>query len=547
VRHILSAAILLSLLLPVGAAESEAPVVIFQDVTEAAGLFFQHTFGDEEMSSILEATGSGCLFFDADGDGRLDLYAVNGRFLEGISAPEARDQTEGATNHLFHNQGDGTFVDVSAATGTDDDGYGMGAVAADVDADGDSDLYVTNYGANRLLLNDGTGRFEPSDAAADTLWGAGAVWFDMEGDGDVDLYVGNYLDFDPDYRLYYAADRFPGPLAYPGQPDVLYRNDDGHLVDITAAAGLSAHAGRAMGVTAADVDEDGHTDLFVANDAMANFLFHNGGDGTFVDMALVAGVAFAGNGDASSSMGGDFGDVDGDGDLDLFVPDMAFNNLYLNGGDGYFTDHTAVLGIAEASGQFIGWHGALFDADNDADLDLFVANGSAHYVDHTQQATLLANTRQDGRQRYVDIGGVAGDYFYRRSVSRGAAIADWDADGDLDLFVLHLDQPSVLLRNDGQGGHWLRIKLRGTNPLSEGIGARVRVHAGSMVQVRERMTASGYLGSREPTMHFGLGQLSRVDSVVVIWPGGQRQRLDGQRHDLASNQTITIVQEQAGP
>ena len=539
-RRFLFAAILLGIL-PAFQVAAEGSV-IYTDVTQDAGVAFHHTFGDDEMNSILEATGSGCLFFDADGDGHLDLYAVNGRYLDGISDPAARELTAGATNHLFRNQADGTFTDISVIAGAADEGYGMGAVAADVDGDGDSDLYVTNYGPNRLLLNeglagDGQARFSPSAEAADTLWGVGAVWFDMEGDGDVDLYVGNYLDFDPDYRLYYAADRFPGPLAYPGQQDVLYRNDgQGNFTDISAEAGITGHVGRAMGVAAADVDDDGHTDLFIANDAMANFLFHNEADGTFTDQALAAGVAFAGNGDASSSMGGDFGDVDGDGDLDLFVPDMAFNNFYLNGGDGFFTDHTAVLGIAEASGQFIGWHGALFDADNDADLDLFVANGSAHYVDHTQQATLLGNSSLKGRRRFVDLGGEAGDYFYRRSVSRGAAVADWDADGDLDLFVLHLDQPSVLLRNDGQTGHWLRIALQGRDPQSDGIGARVRVCVGDREQVVERTAGSGYLGAAEPFLHFGLGEATVVDSIVVRWPDGRLQRLN----DIAADQVVTI-------
>ena len=307
-----------------GAAQT-ADAVVFTDVTEHAGVAFTHSFGDDDMSSILEATGSGCLFFDYDADGLVDLYAVNGRYLPGISEPEEAPDLE-LTNHLFRNIDGARFADVTVAAAVGDTGYGMACIAGDYDNDGATDLYVTNYGANALYHNDGKGAFADVTAVAgvgDTLWGVGTTFLDYDNDGDLDLFVGNYLEFDPEYRLYYAADKFPGPLSYPGQPDVLYRNNgEGSFTIVSAAAGV-LNDGRAMGVVAADYDLDGHIDLFVANDAMGNYLYHNRGDGTFEDVALYSGVAFSASGDKSSSMGGDFGDFDNDGDFDLLVPDMA--------------------------------------------------------------------------------------------------------------------------------------------------------------------------------------------------------------------------------
>ncbi len=532
---------ILILLLGVVPAASQPPAAHFTNVTEASGIRFRHSFGDDNMSSILEATGSGCVFFDADGDGRPDLYAVSGGWLDGISEPEAEARHHTASNRLFHNRGDGTFQDVTQVSGAGDAGYGMGAVAADYDNDGSTDLYVTNYGANRLLRNSGKGDFRDVTDASGTgeaAWSAGATWLDCDLDGDLDLFVGNYLDFDPAYRLYYAADAFPGPLAYPGLTDVLYRNNgDGTFTDIAAAVGV-AREGRAMGVATADIDANGWPDLFVANDAMGNFLYRNT-RGAFEEVALVSGVAFSTNGDASSSMGADFADIDADGDADLFVPDMAYNNLYVNDGKGWFEDRTAAAGVAEVSGQYVSWHGEFLDVDNDGDRDLFVSNGSAHYVDHTQEALLLLLEPRGTSWRFGDVSGEAGPYFRRRVVARGAATADYDDDGDLDLFVLHLDQPSVLLRNDTTGQHWLRLLLRGTQANRDAIGARVRVWAGDLVQIAERTSGKGYLSQSDARLHFGLGTRARVDSVAVDWPGGGRTVLV----DVPADQTLRVTQD----
>ncbi|MBI2506115.1 MAG: CRTAC1 family protein [Candidatus Latescibacteria bacterium] len=518
-----------------------AAQTLYRDVTAEAGIHFTHSFGDEHLSSILEATGSGCLFFDYDRDGYMDLFAVNGCYLPGISDPPASGHPPVLVDHLFHNQGDGTFVDVTDRAGVGDPGYGMGCAAGDYDNDGDPDLYVTNYGPNTLYRNNGDGTFADVTAQAgvgDTLWGVGTTSFDYDLDGDLDLYVGNYLDFDPQYRLYYAADDFPGPLAYPGQPDRLYRNNgDGTFAEVSRAAGVDK-PGRAMGVVAGDYDDDGDQDLFVANDAMEHYLYRNEGKGAFVDVALEAGVAFSTNGDASSSMGGDFADFDLDGDLDLLVPDMGFNNLYEYQGKGYYQDRTADLGVAELSGQYIGWHGDFLDCDNDGDLDLFIANGDAHRLEDTQQPLLLANVPDPrGGRRFQDAGPGAGPFFTRRYVARGGAAADYDNNGDLDLFVLNIDQPSVLLRNEGTpGNHWLLLSLKGRASNRDGIGARVEVRAGDLVQIAEKNGASGYMSQNEPRLHFGLGPRDHIDLLRIRWPSGKTQEL----RDLPADQVLAI-------
>jgi enediyne biosynthesis protein E4 len=507
----------------------------FIDVTQSSGIRFHHSFGDDEMTNIIESSGSGCAFFDYDNDGWLDLYVVNCGYTPGINDEPPGTRHAGATNRLYRNRGDGTFDDVTATAGCGDPGYGFGCVAGDYDNDGDTDLYVTNRGPNVLYRNNGDATFTDvtlSAGVGDALSGIGCTMFDYDLDGFLDIYVGNYLEFDPEYRLYYVADEFPGPLAYMGQPDVLYRNNgDGTFTDATEAAGVD-RAGRAMGVLAADYNGDGLTDLFVANDAMENYLYRNNGDGTFTDVALEAGVAFSASGDATSSMGGDFGDYDNDGDLDLLVPDMAYNNLYLNLGNGFFEDVTAGVGLAEASGQYVSWAGDFADFDNDGYLDILVSNGDAHRLD-TMEALLLFNVPgASGSRVFRDRSQDCGPWFRQKAVSRGMAVGDYDNDGDQDVFLVNLDQPSRLIRNDGVAGrHWLMVRLVGRKTNRDGVGARVTVRAGDLVQMAERRTASGYLSQNDGRLHFGLGDLETVDAVEVRWPSGLTSRVTGARAD----------------
>jgi hypothetical protein len=530
--------VLLSLHAAAWAKSSEIP--IFVDVTQTAGIHFQHSFGDDEMSNIVEATGSGCAFFDYNGDGHLDIYVVNGCYLDEIN--DRAHSGIRSTNHLYHNNGDGTFKNVTDTAGVGDPGYGMGCVVGDYDNDGDPDLFVTNYGRDVLYGNNGDGSFTDVTEEAgvgDTLWGVGAVFFDFDNDGHLDLYVGNYLEFDPEYRLYYAADEFPGPLAYPGQRDILYRNNgDGTFTDVTEAAGV-LNEGRGMGVLSSDYNDDGWVDLFVANDAMENYLYRNNGDGTFSEVGFESGVAFSAHGDAASSMGGDFADYDQDGDLDLLVPDMVFNAFYRNMGGGLFEDVSARIGIAEISGQYWSWGGDLFDYDNDGDLDILISNGDGHRLD-TQEELFLANTPgPEGERVFRDAGGRSGDFFRHKSVSRGMAVGDYDNDGDLDIFILNLDQPSILLRNDGGNkNNWLMIHLQGARSNRDGVGARVAVRAGDLTLVEEKKTATSYLSQNDPRLHFGLGDRERIDEVIVRWPSGVTQKLT----DIDPNRIISVAE-----
>ena len=530
---------------------------VFTDVTAESGISFHHSFGDEKMSSILETTGSGCAFFDYDNDGNLDLYVVNGCYLEGINDTESVFKNARLTNHLYRNNGDGTFTDVTEKAKVGDTGYGMGCVVGDYDNDGDADIYVTNFGRNTLYRNDGDGAFTDvteESGVGNQLWGVGATFFDSDNDGYLDLYVGNYLEFDPEYRLYYEADEFPGPLAYPGQPDVFYRNNgDGTFTDVTEKAGM-LNEGRAMGILATDYNSDGLVDIFVANDAMENYLYRNNGDGTFTNVGLEAGVAFSEFGDATASMGGDFGDFDLDGDLDLLVPDMTYNSLYRNLGNGSFEDVSAGVGLAEMSGQYWSWGGDFCDYDNDGDLDVLISNGNGHRLEGTQEELLLMNVRKaDGntsqsrarndamRHCFQDVAGESGAYFRHKSVSRGMAVADYDNDGDLDVFVLNLDQPSILLRNDGGNrNNWLMIRLIGTKSNRDALGAKVVVKTGKLSQIEEKKSETSYLSQNDPRLHFGLGSRTKADEIIITWPSGQTQRLT----NVKANQVVEIRESQ---
>ena len=532
------------LLLSAGSARS-ADGPVFTDVTGPSGIEFHHTFGDRKMSNIVEATGSGCMFFDYNNDGWMDIYAVNGCYHSVVNDTASAVKGKHPTNRLFRNDGDGTFTDATESAGVGDPGYGMACVAGDYDNDGDADMYVTNYGRNTLYRNDGDGTFTDVTEAAgvgDSLWGVGTVFLDYDNDGFLDLYVGNYLEFDPEYRLYYEADEFPGPLSYPGQEDILYRNNgDGSFTDVTKRAGVR-NRGRAMGVLSSDYNNDGHVDLFVANDAMENYLYRNNGNGTFTDVGLEAGVAFSAHGDASSSMGGDFGDFDRDGDLDLLVPDMTFNSCYRNLGKGLCKDASAELGVGELSGQYWSWGGDLFDYDNDGDLDLFICNGDGHRLD-TQEEIFMENiVTKEGAHVFRDAAGSAGVFFRHKSVSRGMAVGDYDNDGDMDVFILNLDQPSVLLRNDGGNRRsWIMVRPRGTVSNRDGLGARVTVTTGRITQVEEKKSATSYLSQNDPRLHFGLNKAGRVDMIRVRWPSGHVQ----QRRRIKAGRVVTIAEERA--
>lgn len=512
----------------------------FTDVTQEAGIDFRHRFGDDELSNIVEGTGAGAMFFDYNGDGWLDIYFCNGSWTPGVSDNRGRQYRGQLTNRLYRNNRDGTFTDVTREAGVGCESFSFGASAADFDGDGDLDLYVCNYGKNVLYRNNGDGTFtdiSEQSGLANDRWSLSAVWFDCDNDGLLDVYVVNYLEYDDGkFRAFYAAQGYPGPLSYSGQPDALYRNNgDGTFTEITKEAGVFNPDGRGMSATVADLDNDGYLDIYVANDAMENFFYRNLGNGRFENEALIRGLAFGEGGQGVSSMGPTVGDIDRDGWLDLYIPDMNYGCLMMNR-EGFFDDRTAQKQLAVICGQYTGWGGVLFDSNNNGYLDLFVSNGNAHF-EFDEEDVLL---QYDGIGKFIDVSTESGDYFDQKYVGRGTAFGDFDNDGDIDLLVVNLNDTPRLLRNDGGNRqNWLKIDARLAGSGSTAIGARVSVHAQGRVQIHDVIPVVGYLSQGDPRAHFGLGNSAQADKVDIRWPNGQRTILE----HVPANQILVVTQD----
>jgi len=515
----------------------------FEDVTEKSKIQFRHSFGEQALSSILEATGSGAVWFDYNNDGLLDLYVLSGRYIEGVT-DHSRADGKDATNHLYRNNGDGTFTDVTEQAGVAGKGFAMGVAAGDYDNDGFEDLYVTGWNSAVLYHNNGDGTFTDVTEKAGVQnhqFGVGAAWIDYDRDGKLDLFVGNYLKYDPKAkRLYYTADAFAGPLDYEGESNRLFHNNgDGTFTDVSEQAGIASPVGRAMGVTVGDFDNDGWPDIYVANDQMESYLYHNNHDGTFTNVSLEQNVAYGTNGDTPSAMGPIFADYDNDGALDLFVSDMRYHRLFRNSlQDGFFIDTTADSGIARMAGQYVGWGDAIFDFDNDGLKDLFVVNGGLHWL-IPMEDTLLRN---NGNGTFSDVSAQAGSYFKIKKVGRGACFGDFDNDGYIDAFIVALGGKGMLVRAvppaPANRYHWLTIKLIGTKSNRDGYGARIEAVAGDFKQVVENEPSSGYLSQNDPRPHFGLGTHREVDMLTVKWPSGVEQTLQ----HVAADQFLTITE-----
>ena len=520
-------------------AVSQETLPIFIDVTEEAGIVFRHSFGDFELTNILEATGAGAVFFDYNNDDHLDLYVVNGAWNHGVNDNRGRSLHGQLSNHLFRNDGDGTFTDVTEEAGVGDLGVGFGCSAADFDADGDLDLYVLNYGPNVFYRNEGNGTFTDISTAsglADPHFSLSAPWLDYDRDGDLDVYVANYLEYDEGvYRAFYPADGHPGPLSYAGQPDALYRNNgDGTFTDVTEEAGVLNPDGRGMSATAADVNNDGWLDIYVANDATENFYYENKGDGTLEERGLYLGLAMGENGQGVSSMGPSFADIDRSGLQDVFIPDMGYGTLLMNQGE-IFIDTTYASNIAPIIGQYTGWAGLVFDYDNDGYVDIFVANGNAHH-EFSEEDVFMRN---NGDGVFTDVSKESGDYFSEKYVGRGGTYGDYDNDGDLDILVVNLNSEARLLRNDGGNrNNWISVQAWLSGGTSEAIGARVTVATGELRQIQDLVPVRGYLSQVDSRLHFGVGSFTQVDSIEIRWPDGQTQRLE----DVAVNQHLRVVQ-----
>ena len=477
----------------------------FTEQTQAAGIDFRHTYGSQEKEYIVEAHGSGAGFFDYDSDGYIDLYIVNGATFA------THIDRSGPSNALYRNRGDGTFTEIATQAGVADAGWGSGITVGDVDGDGDPDLYVTNFGTNVLYRNGADGSFEDvTDAAGVAVdeYSSSAAFFDYDGDGDLDLYVANYVRLDVEATrargCNYIGDVavYCGPMGMAAGVDVLFRNDGtGRFSDMTAQTGVDrANRYYGLGVAPEDYDSDGDADVYVANDATPNVLFQNQGDGTLEDVALMSGVAYNADGNEEAGMGVDFGDYDNDGDQDLFVTNFfrESNTLYRNDGVRGFTDHTVRAGLEAPTMTSLGWGTGFLDYDNDADLDLFVANGHVYpQVDVVPTGTSYRQRNQlfrnDGDGRFKDISALAGPGLQVEKVSRGACFGDYDSDGDVDLFVVNLNDTPTLLRNDySRARHRLTVQLVGAR-ITDGTVAIVRATVGGRVQTRTVRGASSYM------------------------------------------------------
>jgi len=534
--------------------------VRFVEVTAEAGIHFVHTSGRSGRKYGVETIGSGAAFWDYDGDGRVDLFVVNGGALPGYSAAAK------VSDALYHNQGQGRFAEVAAQVGLADTSYGMGCTTGDYDNDGDPDLFVTNFGANALYRNEGAQgegwRF--ADVTGRTVlgqergWYTGCAFADYDLDGDLDLYVATYLDYsfegdllDQGGRLHRPR-RHLAPTEYPGQRDYLYRNDgEERFADVTQEAGLYTLEGRQLGAIFLDFDEDGDPDLFQADDATPNFLYRNEGGGRFAEIGLTAGVAYNRAGKPEGSMGVTVADVDGDGWQDIAVTNFQWesNTLYKNLGNGLFRDESLEAGIGASSLNRLGFGINFFDADNDGDQDLFVANG--HIDEDIERFDPQATYAQrhlfylnEGQGHFAEATERAGPGLALPGVGRGSAVADYDEDGDLDLFILNSGQPALLLRNDTPAGnHWLALRLKGTRSNRSGYGARVALHAGGWVQRAESRSTASYLSQDDPRLFFGLGDQASAELIEIRWPSGVRQEL----RQVEADRVVEVVEPQGEP
>jgi len=513
----------------------------FADVTSVLGLSFQYIASHTSRKYLLETMGSGVALFDYDNDGRLDIFLVNGAPLGDPTPKGTIPQKAGPKywNRLYHQRQDGTFEDVTEKAGLQGVGYGMGVAVGDYDNDGYEDLYVTAYGGNKLYHNNGDGTFTDVTEKAGVGgggWSTSAAWVDLDGDGLLDLVVLRYLQWD--FNDTWCGERKEGYRAY-CHPDafhpitqLVYHNDGhGHFTEISRKIGL-AEPGKGLGIALADYDGDGHIDIFIANDSMAEFLYHNKGDGTFEEVALVSGVAVDGEGHTYAGMGVDFADYNNDGKPDLVVTDLAnqMYALYRNNGDGTFTYDSYPSGIGRMTMTHSGWGIRFLDYDNDGWKDLLITQG--HDLDTIEltfpnlryrEPMLLARNTGKG---FVDVSANAGAVFHQAWVGRGLAIGDIDNDGRLDAVVTTNDGPAYILHNEtSTQNHWLTLKLVGHKSNRDAIGAEVKVVTKIGAQFATVTTASSYLSSSDKRIHFGLGAETVAETIEIHWPSGTVQTL----------------------
>jgi len=544
---------------PQSVKESPSSTDAFVDVTEKLGVSFQYKASHTSRKYLLETMGPGVALFDYDNDGRLDLFLVNGAPL---GDPTPKKTIPGKTapeywNRLYHQKPDGTFEDVTQKAGLEGFGYGMGVAVGDFDNDGFEDVYVTAYGGNRLYHNNGDGTFTDvtqKAAVAGGGWSTSAAWVDLDNDGALDLVVLRYLEWDFDdvwcgehkegFRAYCHPDFFK-----PISPLVYHNNKDGTFSEVSQKVGL-AKPGKGLGIAIADYDRDGHLDLFVANDSMAEFLYHNKGDGTFEEVGLASQVAVDIDGRTYAGMGVDFADYNNDRLPDIVVTDLANQRyaLYRNAGDGSFTYATSSAGLGQMTVSHSGWGVRLFDYDNDGWKDLLIAQG--HDLDTIEKTYPNLRYREpmllarNSSGRFTDISEGAGSVFRQPWIARGLAVGDIDNDGRLDAVVTTNDGPVHLLHNNsGNTNHWLLLKLVGHRSNRDGIGTEVSLTSASGLQFATVSTASSYLSSSDKRVHFGLGKEKVAQKIEIRWPSGIRQTLK----DVAADQILEVHEPPTPP
>jgi hypothetical protein len=520
--------------------------VRFVDVTADSNIAFKHDNAATAQRYLIETMGSGAGWIDYDNDGYLDLYLVNS------AATKAYKPLHPLRSALYRSNGDGTFTDVTEKAGVGAaDLFGMGVAVGDYDNDGFEDLYVVGYDRSILYHNNGNGTFTDVTAKAGVgnsgKWGSSAAWFDYDHDGKLDLIVANYLDFTPERNLICIEQGRPSychPNKYHGQtPTLFHNNGSGSFTDVSRASKIGLKPGNGLGVVCFDYNGDGWTDVFLANDSMENFLYVNKGNGTFEEVGIEAGVGLGEDGKAEAGMGTDAADYDRDGLPDLFVThlDLEYNRLYRNQGDGTFADTTFSAKLGAGTFRMSGFGTRFVDYDNDGWRDLFIANG--HVLDNVQYfhaGTEYAEPKTVYRNvhgSFQDVTKQLGPDLAVPRVSRAAAFADYDNDGDIDVLVANNGDHPQLLRNDGGNrNHWVEARLFGTRSNRDGIGAKVKIVANDVVQTDEAKGGMSYQAAHDPRLHFGLGKADRIALLQVYWPSGAVTKLT----DVTADRCVAI-------
>lgn len=527
--------------------------VTFTDVRQRAGISFQQDSTASPEKYYLETMGSGVGWIDYDQDGLMDLYFVQ------TAATDAYTPSRRLRSALYHNNGDGTFADVTERAGLGGQGhYGQGVAVGDYDNDGYPDLYVTGYGRAILYHNNGDGTFADVTAKAGVedlaQWSTSAAWFDYDKDGWLDLLVCNYVNWSPKNNIWCGERRrnyraYCSPNDYSGQHIVLYHNNhDGTFSDVSLKSGVGKPEAKGMGVVTADFDNDGWPDIAIANDTWPNFLFLNQHDGTFKDVSFISGVAASEDGKYEAGMGIDAADINGNGWLDLYITHLDFelNRLYLNNRDGTFIDDTYGSAIGNTAILMSGVAMKFLDYDNDGWEDIVQVNGAM--LDNIQLYHSTVRYREPmlmyhnlGNGKFAKVSESLGPDFNRAIAGRGLAVADFDNDGDLDIVVTDRGGYPVLLRNDGgNANNWLSVRLIGTKSNRDGNGAMLRLTSEGLTQTRQSKGGMSYMSAQDPRIHFGLGKRAKIDSLEITWPSAHVDKLT----DLPINQIVAIKEGQ---